>query len=247
MKNLTGKRVLVTGGSSGIGWAIAQEMVRSGAQVTITGRDAQKLADAARREAAIDGHVCDVTDEAAIVALRDGLRADGGVDVLVNNAGIMAFFQVLDRFPVAQQVKEIDIDVVGPIKMIEHFLPSLLERPSLIINVSSGLAYVPFARAPVYSGCKSFIHAYTQCLREQLKHTSVQVVELLPPVVDTPLARGAPAESPFPMMPPDKLAEALMNGLRRGDLEITPGATRQLKWLSRLAPEFIFRQLNKQS
>ena len=246
MRDFTGKRVLITGGSSGIGRAIAQAMVRAGARVTITGRDPQKLADVVRVDTTLAAEVCDVTDDVAIVALRDRLVADGGIDVLVNNAGIMAFFRVIDRFPMEDQLEEIDIDVVGPIKMIEHFLPSLLARESLIVNVSSGLAYVPYAGAPVYSACKAFIHAYTRCLREQLEPTSVRVVELLPPVVDTPLAQANAAASPFPMMPPEKLAEALMRGLRRGDIEIAPGPARQLKWLSRFAPGFIFHQLNKQ-
>jgi uncharacterized oxidoreductase len=266
MWNPSGKRVLITGGSSGIGLAIARAMAASGATVTITGRDPDKLAevtgaDPARGDASVGnssprgpslgrpsltGLVCDVTDEAAIVALRDRLVAEGGIDVLVNNAGIMKFFRFVDRFPIEEQVREIDIDVIGPIRMTEHFLPSLLERESLIVNVSSGLAYVPYTLAPVYSGCKAFVHAYTQCLRRQLEATSVRVVELLPPVVDTPLARGIAVESPFPMMAPEKLASALMRGLRRGRNEIAPGPAGQLKWLSRFAPRFIFRQLNRE-
>lgn len=127
--------------------------------------------------------------------------------------------------------------------MIHHFLPSMLKRDAMIINVSSGLAYVPFAQTPVYSAAKAFVHAYTQCLREQLRGTSVRVVELLPPVVDTPLAQGI--DTPFARMAPEKLAAALMRGLSRGEVEIAPGISTTLKWMSRLLPGFAFRQMNK--
>jgi uncharacterized oxidoreductase len=238
-----GKRVIVTGGSSGIGLAVAQAFAREGASVYITGRRLKPLEDAAATHPGLIPSVCDVTVEDQVVALQNKVEADGGVDILVNNAGVMAFFSVLDEFPLEEQIKEIEIDVVGPIRMIHHFLPAMLKRKSTIINVSSGIAYVPFAKAPVYSGAKAFVHAYTMCLREQLRDTSVRVVELLPPVVDTPLAAGI--KSPFPRMPPKKLAAALMRGLRSGTLEVAPGISTPLKWMNRLIPPIAFHQMNK--
>jgi uncharacterized oxidoreductase len=241
--NFTNKKVLITGGGSGIGLAITQAMVEAGASVIITGRNAQKLEAVARELPNVTGRVCDVTDDAAVIALRDELLAAGGIDILINNAGIFAMFNVLDSPSLEEQIKEIDIDAVGPIRMIHHFLPSMLKREATIINVSSGLAYVPYASTPVYSGAKAFIHFYTQCLREQLKNTSVKVVELLPPVVDTPLAEGI--DFPFKRMPPEKLAAALVKGLRSGETEIAPGISTLLKWMGRLLPSFGFKQLNK--
>lgn len=237
------KHVLVTGGGSGIGLAIAIAMVDAGARVTITGRDVRKLDAVTRDHPKIAGRVCDVTDDAAVRALRDELVAAGGIDILVNNAGVMDFFSVLGDHALEPQIKEIDIDAVGPVRMIYHFLPSLLKRDATIINVSSGLAYVAFAAAPVYSAAKVFVHFYTQCLREQLKATSVRVVELLPPVVDTPLASGV--DTPLPRMPPEKLAAALMRGLRKGRVEIAPGISTPLKWMGRLVPSLAFRLMNK--
>lgn len=237
------KHALVTGGGSGIGLAISKAFVKAGARVTITGRDARKLEAVAQAHPGISAEVCDVTDDVAIQGLHNMLAAEDGIDILVNNAGVMDFFSVLDDHPLALQVNEIDIDAIGPIRMIHHFLPSLLKREATIINVSSGLAYVPYAKAPVYSAAKAFLHAYTQSLREQLKGTSVRVVELLPPVVDTPLAAGV--ASPFPRMPPDVLADKLMKGLRRGNVEIAPGISTPLKWMGRLLPTVAFRQLNK--
>ncbi len=241
--NFEHKHVLITGGGSGIGLAITRAMVEAGARVTITGRNPKKLEAVARDLPAVTGMVCDVTDDAAIIALRDKLISECGIDILINNAGIFTIVNVLDPPPLEEQLKDIDIDAVGPIRMIHHFLPSMLERESMIINVSSGLAYVPFAATPVYSAAKAFIHFYTQCIREQLKGTSVKVVELLPPVVDTPLVAGI--EAPLKPMPPEKLAAILMKGLRSGKTEITPGASVALKWMGRFLPRFTFKQLNK--
>jgi uncharacterized oxidoreductase len=243
MMRLDGKRALITGGASGIGLALTRAMVAAGAEVHVTGRDQTKLDRVAAEHDRVTGHVCDVVDDDAVRKLKDTMIARGGIDVLINNAGVMALFNVAGGYPLGDQIQEINIDAVGPVRMVYHFLPSMLDRASTIINVTSGLAYVPYAKAPVYSAAKAFVHAYTMCLREQLRGSSVRVVELLPPVVDTPLAEGI--ETPFPRMPPEKLAAALMSGLRRGKTEIAPGISGPLGWMARLSPGIAFWQLNK--
>ena len=240
--NVTGKRALVTGGSSGIGLALALALADAGASVVVTGRDPKRLEQAAERHPAIRGVVCDVTDDAAVQQLVAQTDAEGGLDLLINNAGVMHFFDVTQDFPLDAQRREVDIDVVGPMRMVHHFLPSMLQRPSVLVNVSSGLAHVPFAAAPVYSGAKAFVHAWTRALRHQLRDSPVRVVELLPPVVDTPLA--ASLDASFARMPPERLAAAFLHGLTRGHTEIHPGQSRMLKWLARFAPNLIFRLLN---
>lgn len=237
------KRIVVTGGGSGIGLAMALALAAEGAHVVITGRGEAKLAEAAAQHANISPYVCDVTDEAAVVALREAMDAAGGTDVLVNNAGVMHRFDATQGFPLEKQLQEIDIDVSGPVRLVHHFLPGMLQRESVIVNVSSGLAYVPYAAAPVYSASKAFLHSYTQGLRAQLAGTSVRVVELLPPVVDTEMA--AELDPSFARMAPEKLVAAFIKGLKNNAEEITPGQSAQLKLLSRLAPGFIFQQLNK--
>jgi len=118
-----------------------------------------------------------------------------------------------------------------------------------LVNVSSGLAYVPFAQASTYSGTKSALHFWTKGIRPQLKPHHIKVVELLPPVVDTPLAQGADIaqEDNLKPMPPEKLADIFWKDFIKGKEEITPGISKQLKLMSRLAPNFIFKQLNKQA
>ncbi len=241
--DLNGKRIVITGGGSGIGLAMARSLASEGAHVVITGRNQTKLAAAASHHPNISSQVCDVADETAVVALRDAMDAAGGTDMLVNNAGIMHAFDVTQGFPLEKQLQEIDIDVSGPVRLVQHFLPGMLKRESVIVNVSSGLAYVPYAAAPVYSASKAFLHSYTQSLRSQLANTSVRVVELLPPVVDTPLA--ADLDPSFPRISPEKLVAALIKGLKHNTDEITPGQSAQLKLMSRLAPGFLFQQMNK--
>lgn len=240
---LEGARVLITGGSSGIGLALARAMSARGASVTITGRDAGRLSVAASEHPSIRWLVCDVTVDADVLRLRDRLVAEGGIDVLVNNAGVMQFFDVTSGFPLDRQFEEVDIDVNGPLRLVDAFLPHLLERPSVIVNVSSGLAWVPFVTAPVYSGAKAFLHAWTIALRAQLEGTSVRVVELLPPVTDTPMAHGV--ATPIAPMPPERVAAALLRGLERGHDEVAPGVSSALRSFSRLAPSLTFRLLNR--
>jgi uncharacterized oxidoreductase len=223
---------------------MANALAAKGASVVIAGRDAARLAEVADASEHIEAVVCDITNDDQIAALEEQMSASGGIDMLVNCAGVMHFFDVTTGYPLGRQLQEIDIDVSGPVRMVNAFLPGLLERPSTIVNVSSGLAWVPYAAAPVYSGAKAFVHAWTVSLREQLQGTSVRVVELLPPVTDTPLADGL--NPSFKRMPTDDLVAAFLEGLEAGDDEIAPGQSKQLKWMSRLAPGFIFGQLNKE-
>ena len=238
-----GQRIVITGGSSGIGLAMARAFADQGATVIITGRTEATLRQAASSHPSISGVVCDVSDDEQVVALRDAVESQGGVDILINNAGVMLAFDVTNGFALESQLHEIAIDAAGPVRLVHHFLPGMLARPSVLVNVSSGLAYVPYAAAPVYSASKAFLHSYTQSLRAQLAGTSVRVVELLPPVVDTPLATEL--DPSFSRMPPEKLVSAFLKDLGRGRDEISPGQSAQLKWLSRFAPRVIFGQLNK--
>ncbi|MGB0877287.1 MAG: SDR family oxidoreductase [Mycobacterium sp.] len=238
-----GQRIVITGGSSGIGLAMARAFADQGATVIITGRTESTLRQAASSHPSISGVRCDVSNNHQVVALRDAVESEGGVDILINNAGVMLAFDVTKDFALEKQLHEIAIDAAGPVRLVHHFLPGMLTRPSVLVNVSSGLAYVPYAAAPVYSASKAFLHSYTQSLRAQLAGTSVRVVELLPPVVDTPLATEL--DPSFSKMAPEKLASAFLDDLARGKNEIAPGQSTQLKWLSRFAPRVIFGQLNK--
>ncbi|MEM1320511.1 MAG: SDR family NAD(P)-dependent oxidoreductase [Bacteroidota bacterium] len=246
----TKKVVLITGGSSGIGLVIAQKFLENKDNVIITGRNLSKLEKAKLEIPSIHIEQSDVTNEEDVRALALKMeRVFGGIDVLFNNAGIMNLVDAgSEHNQLARQFAEIAINFNAPIRMLHYFLPQLKESDcGTLINTSSALAYVPFSQAPVYSGTKSALHSWTKAIRPQLKRYGIKVVELLPPVVATKLAQDANLKDDnLKPMAPEKLANIFWNDYQKGKEEITPGISRQLKLLSRLAPKFAFKQLNKQ-
>ena len=193
----------------------------------------------------------DTSDPQAIAALREGVLARfPALDTLVNNAGIMRNL----RFGTAQEpedvTREIEVNLSGSVRMVDQFLPHLLTRPgALIVNVSSGLAFIPFPAAPVYCATKAAIHSFTQSLRAQLQGTGVSVVELAPPGVETPLFRGEFAEETRGQkaMHPKELVRRAITGIEAGKVEIRPGLSNVLHAMNRVAPRFMLKQMMKMS
>ena len=149
--NVIGKRVLITGGGSGIGLELAKEFLRNGSQVIICGRSMAKLEQAKKENPKLHIAQCDVTNDKQIIALREWCEEKfRGIDILINNAGVFHIFNVADGTLTAEhQLKEVDIDYGGPIRMTHYFLPSLLKKPeATIVNVSSGLPLFPLLSAP---------------------------------------------------------------------------------------------------
>ncbi len=243
--------VLITGGSSGIGLALAKKFLENDNTVIITGRNHSKLEAVQRDFPQIHIFQNDVTDDAEVKKLADDIQEKfGGIDVLINNAGIMNLVDTgNENNDLQKQMQEIEINYNSPIRLLQYFLPQLKKSShAVLINVSSGLAYIPFAQAPVYSGTKSALHFWTLGIRPQLKPHNIKVVELLPPVVDTPLAQGADIadDDNLKPMPPEKMADVFWKEFIKGKEEITPGISKILKFMSRIAPNFVFNQLNKQ-
>lgn len=244
------QKVLITGGSSGIGLALAKKFIENDNTVIITGRNLSKLETVQKEFPNIHIFQSDVTDDAEVRMLVDDIEEKfDGIDILINNAGIMNLVDAgNEENDLQKQMQEVEINYNSPIRLLHYFLPQLKKSKSaVLVNISSGLAYVSFAQAPVYSGTKSALHFWSQAIRPQLKPHNIKVVELLPPVVDTPLAHGADIaeDDNLKPMPPTKLAELFWKDFIKGKEEITPGISSQLKLMSRLAPKFIFKQLNK--
>ncbi|WP_438966688.1 SDR family oxidoreductase [Flavobacterium sp.] len=242
--------VLITGGGSGIGLALAQKFLANNNTVIITGRNLVKLEKVKQENPKIHFYQSDVTDDAEVRMLADDIQEKfDGLDILINNAGIMNLVDAGNESnDLHKQMQEIEINYNSPIRLLHYFLPQLKNSENAaLVNVSSGLAYVTFSQAPVYSGTKSALHFWTQAIRPQLKPHGIKVIELLPPVVDTPLAHGADIaeDDNLKPMPPNKLADIFWKDFINGKEEITPGISKQLKLMSRLAPKFIFKQLNK--
>lgn len=247
---LKNKTILITGGSSGIGLELTRRLIALGNTVIITGRDVDKLHAAKSALPAVHIIQSDVSDMDAIAALHAQVtRQFPALNVLINNAGIMRNLDLNDsRHGVADVTREIDINLSGPLRMVQQFLPHLKAQPeAAIINVSSGLAFVPFASSPVYSATKAALHSYSQALRVQLRGSSVAVIELAPPGTETPLFRDDFKEEVKDMKAMDVkvLVDHAIKGIEAGKLEIRPGLSNVLKLMSRLAPEFMLNQLAK--
>ncbi|WP_420140669.1 SDR family oxidoreductase [Sphingomonas sp.] len=209
---ISGNTILVTGGNSGIGHRLAEEFAARGNRVIITGRRQDAIdAVVAANENIVAGYVLDMQHAGAIAAFGARVTADHpDLNVVVNNAGIM----------VAEDVKALDLDIaeatvttnlLGPIRLTAAILPHFLARPTAtIVTVSSGLAFVPLAATPTYCATKAAIHSWSISLRHQLRDTSVEVIEVIPPSVQTDLMPGH-ADDPQAMPLEDYIAETMAN------------------------------------
>jgi uncharacterized oxidoreductase len=245
------RTILITGGTSGIGLELAKQLQQRGNTLLVTGRDPERLEAARRALPGLHTFQSDVSQAQDIEALYRSVSARfPQLDTLINNAGIMRNLNLNQDRDLDDVSREIEINLTGPVRMIQRFLPHLKTRPgALIVNVSSGLAFVPLSISPVYCATKAAIHSYTQSLRIQLQGTGVTVIELAPPGVETPLFRGEFAEETRGQkaMAVDVLAARAIAGIEGGKLEIRPGLSNVLKVMSRLAPGFMLKQMAKMS
>jgi uncharacterized oxidoreductase len=195
----TGNTIFMTGGTSGIGLELARRFRDLGNTVIISGRR-KDLLDQLAAEDHVEGIVLDVADPASIAAAFADVTARHDVNVLITMAGIMRPENLQDPGHLATSEATIDINLLGTIRSITTFLPYLQQQSDpAIITVSSGLAFVPLALTPTYNATKAAIHSYTQSLRLQLAETAVQVIELVPPAVQTELMGSTPDPSWMPL------------------------------------------------
>ena len=187
---VTGNTVLITGGGSGIGRALAEAFHALGNQVIISGRRAAVLEEVTKANPGMAWVSMDATDADGIRTFADQLiAAHPDLNVVINNAGIMKNEDIKaapDYLDIAEET--IATNLLAPIRLTAALLPHFLKKPNAaVLTVSSGLAFVPMVATPTYSATKSAIHAYSVALREQLKGTSVEVIEIVPPYVQTTL------------------------------------------------------------
>lgn len=224
---LSGNTILITGGSSGIGLAFAERFLQLGNQVIVTGRREHVLQAAKEKFPALIAHASDLDNEAEREALFDWVTANyPEANVLVNNAGIQQRFHVLKadaKSDWSHFNKEITTNISAPIHLSMLFAPHFATKASAaIINVTSGLAFTPLAIAPIYSATKAALHSYTMSLRHQLADSSVEVVEVAPPAVNTDLGGAGLHVHGEPLA---AFADGIFQGLRAGDKEIGYGTS----------------------
>lgn len=185
---LTGNTILITGGATGIGLALAERFLEHGNTVIICGRRESALKEAQERLPALHIRKCDVAQAVEREALAQQIIRDfSDLSVLVNNAGIQQRMNLTkESVSWSYYHQEIAANIEAPIHLAMLFLPHLLcKSEAAIVNVSSGLAFTPMAAAPIYSATKAAIHSFTMSLRHQLSDTNVEVIEVVPPAVNT--------------------------------------------------------------
>jgi uncharacterized oxidoreductase len=217
--NITDNTIFIPGATSGIGLALALRLQAAGNTVIIGGRRTDVLADLAARHG-FDTVTIDTTDPASVLAARDEVLArHADLNVVVVMAGIMAADDVRSSSFLEGAERIVDTNINGPLRLVAAFTEHLQTRPAAtLMTVSSGLAHLPLAFTPTYNGTKAFIHQFSETIRLQLADTSVQVVELVPPAVQTELMAGNSTDENF--MPLDEFADEVMSLL-----ESQPDAT----------------------
>jgi uncharacterized oxidoreductase len=248
--NTSNNTILITGGTSGIGFELAKQLSQRGNKIIITGRDQAKLETSKKLLPEIHTIQSDVSKNKDIEELFDRITQKfPELNILINNAGIMRTINLHSNEGNLDDItREIDINLSGPIRMTQKFLLHLKSKPTAaIINVSSGLAFVPLPNSPVYCATKAALHSFTLSLRVQLKKTNIKVFELAPPATETELLGKFNPEDMkgVPIMKVDEMVAIAIRGLESDRFEIRPGQSNQLKLMSRLAPEFILKQMSK--
>ena len=216
---LSKNKILITGGATGIGFALAKRFIEEDNTVIVCGRREYALREAAEKLPALIAKRYDLGfagERSALFAWIAKEHSD--LNVLVNNAGIQQWMSVSDDNFFQRAKEEITINIEAPV----HLTSLFLKLPSLntIINVGSGLAFAPLAKVPVYCATKAFIHSFTRSLRHLVKSRNIEVIELIPPALNTDLGgKGIHDSSP----PVAEFVEASFEQLKQGETEITYG------------------------
>jgi uncharacterized oxidoreductase len=206
---LTGNTVLVTGGGSGIGRGLAEAFHKAGNQVIVSGRRKSALAETVAANPGMQSVELDVQSPASIRAVAEKLVAEfPGLNVLVNNAGMMKFEDIANGLSEEVLTSTVETNLYGPIRMTEALLPHLKQQErAAVLNVTSGLAFVPMAPTATYCATKAALHSWTLSLRFALRKTGVKVIEVAPPYVQTELTGGQQKNDPRAMPLAEYLAE----------------------------------------
>jgi len=243
--------VLITGGATGIGYALAEAFLKADNEVIICGRRKLKLDEAKRKLPGVHVKRIDVAREnERQVLLRWVTSNFSNINILINNAGIQRQFDFTSP-KVARATRskddEVAVNFVAPVRLCALFTPKLLKRKAAaIVNVSSGLAFVPIATMPVYCATKAAIHSFTISLRHQLRDTPIRIFEAAPPATDTELDRSfaGEQEEAYRGISSQEVAAAIMEGMKADTEEIIIEQAQRLHKAALRNSEAIFNQLN---
>jgi uncharacterized oxidoreductase len=245
---ISDNKVLITGGATGIGYALAEAFIKAGNEVLICGRRENKLAEAQQKLPQLKTRRCDLSKKEEREALCNWVKENyPGVNIVVNNAGIQRFINFKKgTAELFGGEDEIQVNFAALVHLSAFFTLLLLKKKeAAIINVSSGLGFIPIAYMPVYCATKAGVHSFTVCLRHQLKDTPIKVFEIVPPAVDTELGKGTRGDSERHYgIPASDVAAATMISLKKDEYEIVVGEAKGLVENSKKNFEKAFLQMN---
>ncbi|MGA2668998.1 MAG: SDR family oxidoreductase [Ignavibacteria bacterium] len=241
-----GNTILITGGATGIGLALAEAFLTKGNKIIICGRRTDKLLEIKHKYPDIHFRPCDVTKEDERKELYHwAVLAFPNLNILVNNAGIQRpvdFKKGDSDFHEAEQ--EIITNLTAPVHLSALFIPHLMkQKESAVINVSSGLGFIPIAFMPVYCATKAALHSFSISLRHQLRDTTVKVFEIIPPTVDTELDHGRRGTTNRGINP-EIVATASLKSIEKNEYEIAVGEAENLMTGSKKNFEQTFARMN---
>lgn len=233
--DINNNAILLTGASSGIGNALLKKLYALGNQILVTSRSESSLEELCEEYPNLLTCVCELGDPASVAKLIEFVKSDfSQLNMLINNAGVQYNYEWLYEPDVAGKIEEeIRINLTSPLQLIEGLLPVLMDKShASIINLTSTLAFVPKQSAPVYCATKAGLHNFSKALRYQLENTNIRVVEVIPPLVDTPMTEGRGSGK----ISPDKLVDEFIVGLQGSRDEINIGKSGLLRFIQRLSP-----------
>jgi uncharacterized oxidoreductase len=241
--------VLITGGATGIGLALATSFSNLGNQVIICGRRKERLVEAKNKLPGISIRKCDVSEQSEIESLFDWVSSNfPTINILVNNAGIQRVIDLKNGIKdLTRGEDEIMINLRAPVLLSTYFVPLFSKRKteSAIINVSSGLAFVPMAGVPIYCAMKAAIHSFSVSLRHQLRETPIRVFEVIPPIVYDTELKGQPLPKSDWSVSSNEVANAVLKGLENNEQEIPVGATQNWLLGSKSDLDIAFKNMNR--
>jgi uncharacterized oxidoreductase len=219
--NLSNNKILITGGASGIGLGLTQRFIEENNTVIICGRREDVLNEVAAQFPTVITKVCDLSVEAERIALYEWIKENhSDLNVLINNAGIQKWVSVTDANFYESMKTEINTNIEAPLHLTSLFIQ--LQSLTTVMNVTSGLAFSPFAKIPVYSATKAFFRSFTLSLRHLLKEKNIEVVEIIPPALNTDLG-GVGLHNAHPSV--SSFIESIFEQLKQGKTELTFGTS----------------------
>lgn len=226
-------KILITGATAGIGAALLETFLDLDNEIIAVGRNESKLEELSKVDKRIIPFKCDISRQEELDQLTLFVEQEHkDLNILINNAGIQYNYNFDNGHQLLHKVEqEINVNLLAPLKLITLLLPTLqLNDNSAIVNISSGLAIVPKAQAPVYCGTKAAIHIFTKALRYQLD--KVKVFEIIPPIVDTAMTAGRGKGK----IPPQKLVDEFIKAFKNDSYEVNIGKVKLLRIINRISP-----------